>query len=290
MMSLQTSSNNQFKNKKIIVQMIGLLLGLIAFFIPIIYFFPTSQELQLSVRKLSLIQAFETSSFYMMLHIIVALPVLLLSFDSKVAFYKQWKYLFPAIFIVGAVFILWDVWFTKLAVWGFNDAYFLGLKLFALPFEEWMFFLTVPYACVFIYACINAYFPDAHKKINDRLFTFGFACISLCLAFANVGKIYTSTTMLLLGIGLICHYLLVPNTYRSKFFLMYLIALIPFTIINGALTGSFSKEPVVLYNQEEILGIRVFSIPMEDFFYCMLYLFFVIVLFEYFKKGNEAKL
>lgn len=286
---IRFKSIDMFKNKKIPIKAIGLLLSIAAFLIPIFYFFPINQELTFTVNKLNPIAAFETQSYYMMLHVIVAMPVLLLSFDSKVAFYKKWKHLFPSILIVGVLFILWDVWYTDLAVWGFNDSYFLGIMFFGLPIEECMFFLTVPFACVFIYECLQAYFPELHKSFNDNLFTIGFAALALVLAVANIDKIYTSVTMLLLSIFLICHYLIIPNTYRSKFFLMYLVALIPFCLINGALTGSFSQEPIVLYNQEEILGMRIFSIPIEDFFYCMLYLFCVIVLFEYFKTERSTK-
>jgi len=286
---IRLKSMDMLANKKISIQAIGLLLSITAFLIPVLYYFPLNKELNYTVSKLFLVPAFETKAYYMLLHGIVALPVFLLSFDAKVGFYKKWRHLFPAIFIVGLLFILWDVLYTDLAVWGFNEAYFLGPKIFSLPIEECMFFLTVPFACVFIYECLLAYFPRAHMAINDQLVTIGFALLCLVLAVANIGKIYTSVTMLLLGIFLISHYLLIPNTYRSKFFLMFFIALIPFCLVNGALTGSFSQEPIVLYNQEEILGIRVFSIPLEDFFYCMLFLFCVIVLFEYFKTRRSDK-
>jgi len=286
---IRFKSMDMFRNKTIAIQAIGLLLSIAAFLIPVLYFFPLNKELNYTVSKLFLVPAFETKAYYMILHGLVVLPVFLLSFDAKVGFYKKWKHLFPAIIIVGVLFILWDILYTDLVVWGFNEAYFLGPEFFSLPIEECMFFLTVPFACVFIYECLLAYFPKAHKAINDDLITIGLASLSLILGVANLGKIYTSVTMLLLGVFLICHYLLIPNTYRSKFFLMFFIALIPFCLVNGALTGSFSQEPIVLYNQEEILGLRVFSIPIEDFFYCMLFLFCVIVLFEYFKTERSVK-
>ena len=43
---------------------------------------------------------------------VLALP-LLLSFDKKVSFFKEWKYFLPVNLAVGAFFIAWDVWFTK---------------------------------------------------------------------------------------------------------------------------------------------------------------------------------
>jgi lycopene cyclase domain-containing protein len=55
------------------------------------------------------------------------------------------------------------------------------------------------------------------------------------------------------------------NTWFSWFLLTYLVSLIPFIVVNGALT-SF---PVVWYNNAENLGIRIFTIPVEDLIYLM---------------------
>ena len=40
--------------------------------------------------------------------------------------------------------------------------------------------------------------------------------------------------------------------------------MIPFVIVNGALTGLFLNQQVVWYNQNEILNIYLFTIPIED--------------------------
>ena len=90
---------------------------------------------------------------------------LTLSFDKKVAFYKNWKYLFPAMIIPALLYIVWDIYFTSKGVWSFNEDYITGIKLINLPLEEVLFFFIVPYCCVFIYACVKSYFPNlANKK------------------------------------------------------------------------------------------------------------------------------
>ena len=78
---------------------------------------------------------------YLVLDIASVLFPLALSFDKKVAFYKLWKYLFPAMVISGAFFILWDVLFTAQGVWGFNPKYITGINVFNLPIEEVLFFV-----------------------------------------------------------------------------------------------------------------------------------------------------
>lgn len=53
----------------------------------------------------------------------------------------------------------------------------------------------------------------------------------------------------------------------GKLLTVYVILLIPFTIVNGILTGTGISEAVVKYNNSEIIGLRFLTIPLEDFFY-----------------------
>ena len=68
---------------------------------------------------------------------------------------------------------------------------------------------------------------------------------------------------------------------RKKFQIMFLFSLIPFFIVNGFLTGSFTENAVVLYDDQQNLGIRILNIPMEDIFYCFNILVLVVVVYEY---------
>ncbi len=63
----------------------------------------------------------------------------------------------------------------------------------------------------------------------------------------------------------------------GEFYLSFLVILLPFGLVNGILTGSFIEEQVVWYNNQEILGIRLGTIPIEDIFYGM-----TLVLLSYF--------
>ncbi|MEN9301990.1 MAG: hypothetical protein RL264_419 [Bacteroidota bacterium] len=191
---------------------------------------------------------------------------LALSFDRKVHFYTHWKTVFIAISIVATGFIIWDEWFTQLKVWGFTPRYLLGIYLGHLPLEEILFFFIVPYNCVFIHEVQKAYFKKIPIAENGKLFGFGFALISMLVAFFFFGRFYT-TGAGFVAVILIALVLVTKQTWFGRFWLTYLIAVIPFLIVNGILTGMFTEKPIVWYNSEHIIGWRIVTIPVEDLIY-----------------------
>lgn len=212
---------------------------------------------------------------------------LLLSFDKKVRFYKNWKALFLSIAFMMALFIPWDIIFTTKGIWGFNPCYLCGLEIGHLPIEEWMFFIVVPYACVFIYECCKAYFSDVLQKIAQPIYL-TIAVVTLAAGLLNYDKWYTVVN--LLGTAAMTLIYLILNQKRIGDTLMaYLVSLIPFVLVNGMLTGSFLHEPIVWYNDSENLGIRVFTIPLEDAFYLWFLLLVVLMPYEGLKKLGLRK-
>jgi lycopene cyclase domain-containing protein len=194
----------------------------------------------------------------------VALP-LALSFDRRVAFYKKWTAVFPAVAVVAAAYLVWDVIVTARGDWSFNEAHFGGRKVFGLPIEELLFFVTVPYACLFIYEVVRAYFPERAVPF-PRLLAFGLAAAFVVLAIAFRQRDYTFLVFLSVAVFFLVGALFFPGLLRSLHFWLYLaISYVPFFVVNGVLTGI----PVVLYNPAENLGIRIISIPLEDFFYSL---------------------
>jgi len=200
-----------------------------------------------------------------------------------VAFYKSWKYLWPAILITGAVFLFWDIIFTVDGVWSFNSKYITGINVLGLPVEEILFFLTVPFACTFIYACLNYYLK---WNINIRLTRILSNLVIIFSIFILVfyhHRLYTRISFTLTAFLMILFQFLLKVRWLNRFFVAYLVALVPFYIINGLLTGL----PVVIYNNTQNMGIRLGTIPVEDHFYLMALLLMNIGLFEYFRNRNK---
>ena len=85
-------------------------------------------------------------SLYLLLMIFSFGSCLVLSFDRKVAFYKNIRFLVPAIVAVAIPFLIWDQLFTEYGVWGFNEDYLQGVYIGKLPIEEVLFFFLSKYA------------------------------------------------------------------------------------------------------------------------------------------------
>ena len=201
------------------------------------------------------------------------------SFERRIYYYKKWNFLLTSILLMMLLFIPWDIWFTHWSVWQFNNDYICGLKLFLLPIEEWLFFIIIPFACVFIHEVLNYFFnkelePIAYVKISLLL--------ALILAFSSVlwsDKLYTLVCFSLTSVSLFILSIYKPR-WIGSFFRTYIISLIPFLIINGFLTGSFNETPIVSYSSNHIIGIRIMNIPIEDSIYCLLMLLIVIAVYE----------
>lgn len=205
---------------------------------------------------------------------------LVLSFDKKVAFYRQLIPLFIAIICVGIPFLLWDAWFTAKGIWGFTPDYLAAIYIGNLPIEECLFFLVVPFACVFIYEVLQAYLPNYNGKKLAHYFAFTLTLSGFVFGITNIQNWYTASACIIATFLTIKLYFIDRLPWYRNFVFMYLVALIPFIVVNGILTGAVTKNPVVWYNEEHIMGIRISTIPVEDLFYNYCMLLPIIAVFE----------
>jgi lycopene cyclase domain-containing protein len=220
--------------------------------------------------------------FYLLLDFFSILLPFVFSFRRKHNFYNQWKFLWPAIVLPAALFILWDSWFTRMGIWGFNPRFILGIYVDRLPLEEIFFFICIPYACVFTYVSLKLISTERiigtrlHHVITDVL-TAGLLLVGLF----NFNRWYPFVTFLSLALLLILLRWVWKADFLGKFYYTFIFILIPFFVINGILTGTGISQPVVWYKDQETLGIRMGTIPIEDIFYGGLLMLMNVSLFEY---------
>lgn len=210
---------------------------------------------------------------------------LLFSFTEKFDFKKYWRYYFPANLIVASIYIIWDIYYTSIGVWGFHLQYTTGIKIFNLPIEEIGFFICTPFACLFTYYCFKKYVFSRIRFDIEKLWLIS-AFVFLVVAFCHYHRLYTFAAFLSCAIASSFAYYIRLVRFEH-FYIFYAVILIPFIIFNGILTGSFLHRVVVHYNDSENLGIRILTIPFEDIFYGMAMLLFHILLMEFLNEKSK---
>jgi lycopene cyclase domain-containing protein len=224
--------------------------------------------------------------FYLLLFTIIY-PIAQ-SFEKRIKLYKKFKFIAFGILTVLIIFIPWDIYFTQQEVWWFNENYTTGIQIFNLPIEEVLFFVIVPFACVFIYEVLNYFIKqDILKNITRPLFV-SLSLVLIAISFIYINHLYTFVCFLVTGITLFIVSLLNPK-WLSRFLLAYFISLFPFLLINGILTGSLIENPVVNYNPIDIIGLRIITIPIEDFIYNLLMFLVLIGVYEQTKSFYQPK-
>lgn len=225
---------------------------------------------------------------YLLINFFTILVPFLFSFYAQANFSKKWKYLWVAIVVPAILFLVWDEYFTRLGIWGFNKTYLTGIYLGSLPLEEVLFFICIPYACVFTYEALNYLIRKDYLAPYQRLISFLLITGLLSVAAFHLDKAYTATTFIALALYVILLEFILRSAFLSRFYFSYILVLIPFFIVNGILTGSFIEGEVVWYNNTENLHLRIGTIPVEDVFYGMLLLMMNVSVFEWMQRVTPA--
>jgi len=204
------------------------------------------------------------------------------SFHQKIKFYKFFKQIAASLSLIGLFFIIWDIYFTKIGVWGFDKKHHSSIMLSNLPLEEVLFFFVIPFVCVF------TYFVLSEKKVlnlNINTTFLKLICILLIVLAVLFFKNAYTISVLILTILILLYIIYYRPDWIGYFFSMYLIIhIFPFLLVNGVLTGYITDLPPVWYDSNNIIGVRLGTIPVEDFLYSFILLFLNTSLFEYLRK------
>ena len=212
------------------------------------------------------------------------------SFENRIRYATKWGQLFPGMLITALLFIVWDIWFTKIGVWEFNHTYITGFFVGNLPVEEILFFFIIPFACVFIYEVLIYFFPKDYFQPLGKPFVWILVPFLFFMGVLNLDKWYTSVNFIIGSAALLTHFLIFKDRYLGRFIFAYLVHLIPLMLCNGILTGGMTDEPVVIYNNAENLGIRIWTVPVEDTIYSMTLFLMNISFFEHLRSQKTIQL
>lgn len=79
----------------------------------------------------------------------------ILSFWPPLKFYRNKKALTLSILITLIIFGIWDIYATSRNHWSFNPNGVWPIKLINLPIEEILFFIVIPFCCIFTWEAIK---------------------------------------------------------------------------------------------------------------------------------------
>jgi lycopene cyclase domain-containing protein len=220
---------------------------------------------------------------YLWINLAIIFGPLCLTPNPRVAFYRNFRALAIAILIVSSVYVGWDIVVTAWGEWSFNQRYVSGVKIVNLPLEEILFFITVPYSCLFIYEAILTTSKKAVFKMPLE------AVVTAIVMLATGSMFYSSQGYTSKALGSCAIFLLValrvdrPLLESRQYWLWMGICLVPFLIVNTVLTAL----PVVQYNPSAIWGSRFITIPLEDFFYNYSMLSFYLLVYRLAKRHRH---
>ena len=221
----------------------------------------------------------------------LAIPFLF-SFHPSIRFYKDFKAFFAANLISGLCFIAWDIIFTGKEIWGFSEKYTIGVKVYNLPLEEVLFFVCIPFACVFTYRCLNVLFKRSWDSNNEKRISIFLVVLFFIIGIWHWKKTYTATTFISFSLMLFLVRFIFGQAWLGNLYRAWFILLLPFSVVNGILTGIGLSSPVVWYNAKETVGIRILTIPVEDIIYGFELFMLTVFLYELFlpifkRSGNN---
>lgn len=212
---------------------------------------------------------------------------LIASFDRRIKFDQHFSAFLKAAIVVAIPFIAWDVYFTAKGVWWFNTDYTMGLNIAGLPLEEMLFFIFIPFSCVFTFYTIDKYYKwNALSGFNNILVFVSVIVLSV-VALLNTDKIYTLVTAVVTIATLIYLHFIARSEWITKASVVFTILMLGFFPVNGILTGSFIESPIVNYNPKDFLGIRMFTIPIEDAVYGYSQFLLVLYFFKQFQRKTK---
>ncbi|MBE4948227.1 lycopene cyclase domain-containing protein [Chryseobacterium culicis] len=204
---------------------------------------------------------------YILINFFTVIICFLASFDRRIQFSRFFGKFLLSSTIVAIPFIIWDIWFTSKEVWWFDLKYTLGFKIAGLPVEEWLFFYCIPFSCVFTYYCLEKYFTLDWMRAFNNLIVFTALIILGVAGLLYYERIYTLLTVLVTIITLCYLHFIAQKEWLGKASFVYTVLTPGFFAVNGILTGSIIPSPVVNYNPDDFLGIRMGTIPLEDAVY-----------------------
>ena len=217
---------------------------------------------------------------YLAFNIIVISGPLFFGSLKRFYFWNYWKQAVLSVLISAIPFLLWDQLVTN-RHWFFAEEYTIGHRVLSLPIEEILFFVTVPFACLFTWEMVKRHpIPGFLKtfRLNNTISLYVIVSFIIISLFSIAkGMEYTFLSALFFAVSILFDRIWCSSIFTSDNFPFFFILISFFTLVfNGYLTW----RPIVTYDAVYQLDFRIFTIPIEDFFFGYALLIICTSIFE----------
>ncbi len=213
---------------------------------------------------------------YLLLDAVIFAPVFAYACARRSFSRRQWFASAAAVLLVAVPFIAWDVAVAGHHWWS-DSRFVLGVRVLGLSLEEWLFFIAVPFACLFLWVTGFRHRGRARPSMRRIGVRVGLVLVVAAAGVGWGGPQYSALALLSLGLLVLadCSWGAAVLTHRGA--LPFAIAVVLLTaLFDSFLTG----RPVVHYAPSAISGLRLGSIPIEDFGYGLALVGSVVTVFE----------
>jgi len=164
--------------------------------------------------------------------------------------------------------------------WFFEPTRVLPLpRILTIPFEELLFFITVPTGLLVLQANFPPYFSQTKLPFNKLVFLGVLLALVLGAILAAIFGWWYTVTMF----GLLALTLLIVKRYlcfNRELLTLLLVAQILTLIFNMYLTAL----PVVFYNNQLKSNLQIGTIPIEDFLFGLILTFHIYLVYYWYEK------
>ncbi len=210
---------------------------------------------------------------------LVVIPFCLLLNKSVFKLKALQSAILPAV-ITAVVFSTIGALLIYLNVFNFNNSFLINVFIGALPIEYCLFSFSFSFVAICFYNYLNSLF------LNNNLQKFSLSVSNLllgvCIAilFFSYAKWYPAITFSLLL--LLLFYIEYVNKLRFmyRFYRAFFLCLILFYACYGLLCNL----PIIQYNANQTMVLKIYAIPLESHFFTLLMCLFAVYLLELFKS------
>ena len=191
------------------------------------------------------------------------------------------KYLLPAVIFTTAILVMINTRLAELQILVYNPNFLTGKNLLHYPVEEWLFLPVVSLLSFGAYIFAKTRLTSFEKPNVFVIVSLVLLVFFSVITWFSRQKLYPFSVFMLLTIYF--GYTIFRNRFKqhlTSFFLGFAIGVIPFFVLKATL---FSL-PLILPDNNYLLGISLVNMPVEEFAYFFLLLLINTTIYEYLRE------